>query len=364
MKIVNIALTSTNGGVEQVFIDYCDILKNKLHHDVYAIVKNNAPYKNKLTELNIPFKTTRNLFAYGDIFTIHNIKKFLLEFDADVVLTHNSRANALTRTALKKIKNKKIFHIAVNHSMNVKRSIGADIIISINKPIFYRTIDAGQAENRSFIVSNGIDLRTHKFVDKKIEFSKQKVITLGVIGRFVKAKGFASAIKMLKILKGLEKQYNKKFILKIAGDGEEKINLLSLTKKLKLKKDIEFLGWVKNPEDFFNKIDVFILPSRSETFGLVLLESLKYSVPIISTNVDGPQEVLRENKDAIIVKLKPINNLETRLVAALETLLNNDELANQMIKNGRERLIGKFSFDAVARSLEEIIGKVVSPKTK
>ncbi len=59
MKIVNIILTSQNGGAEQAFIDYTVVLK-KLGHEVVAIVKEDAPYADKISELGITTKKIAN----------------------------------------------------------------------------------------------------------------------------------------------------------------------------------------------------------------------------------------------------------------------------------------------------------------
>lgn len=354
MKIANIILTSENGGAEQVFIDYCSILKNKLNHQVLAIVKNDAPYIHKLNELNIETKTTSNNFGYLDLLTINNIKKYLIEFDADIVLTHAGRSCTLAKLAIKKIKHKKVFHIAVNHSMNVKRSIGADIVISVNKPIFYKTIDAGQAENRSFVIHNGIDLEGFCFTENKIDFSHKKTITLGAIGRLVEPKNFMATIKMMAILKNLEHKYHKKFILRIAGDGEYKSELENAVKKLNLENEIKFVGWVSDIKNFFNNVDIFIMPSLRETFGLVVLEAMKYQKPIISSDADGPKEILRDNKDGLIVSLEN-KEFELKLAEAVIKIIEDSDLANKMVASAKTRLEDKFSLKAVEKSLSEII---------
>ena len=143
MKIVHIILTSQNGGAEQAFIDYSVALK-KLGHEILAIIKNDAPYAAAVENLGITVKKVPNKLGFYDIFTVKKIHEILQEFNADAVIAHAGRSTVLARRAIAKIKNK-IFLIAVNHSMNVKRSIGADIILSVNKEIFLRTINAGQS---------------------------------------------------------------------------------------------------------------------------------------------------------------------------------------------------------------------------
>ncbi|HLD77219.1 MAG TPA: glycosyltransferase family 4 protein [Rickettsiales bacterium] len=349
MKIVNIILTSQNGGAEQSFIDYCNILKNRLNHQILAIVKTDAPYISKLEELQITTKKIRNIFGYNDFFAIKNIQKILQDFDADAVICHAGRSMVLVRKAIAKIKNKKIMQVAINHSENVKRSIGADLVLSVNKEIFYKTIDQGQAENRSFVVSNTIDFKIDNNF-RSINFNKNPIV-IGIIGRFEKTKNFATIIKVIKILE----KSTKNFILKIAGNGDEENNLRNLARSLKIEDKVEFLGWI-DKENFFNEIDIFILPSKKETFGLVILEAMKFKKPIISSDCDGPKEILRDKIDALIFQNNPQRNVEERIVEKILQLINDEKLANEMVKNAYKRLQERFSFDFLQKKLQDIFG--------
>ena len=357
MKIVSIILTSQNGGAEQVFIDYSRILKDSLGHEVLAITKHDAPYVDQLSSFNIPVKKIKNNFGYHDIFAINQIKKILQEFDADTVIAHAGRSMILARKAIKKIKGKKIFEVAVNHSMNVKRSIGADVVISINRPMFFSTIDRGQDESKSFVVHNAID-GVEKFAAStpvpKINLQNKDVITLGIIGRLDKAKGFRYAVKAVKLLENHPS--GKKFILKIAGTGMREPFFRSLVKELQIEDRVEFLGWIKDKKAFFDSIDIFLLTSQRETFGLVVLEAMKFRKPIIACDADGPKEILRNEIDGLLISLEPLQDTEYRIVEAIEKLIENPELVNKMIENSFIRLREKFSFEALTARLKEIFG--------
>jgi len=277
----------------------------------------------------------------------------LQENDIDAIFAHAGRAIVIARKAIKKIKNKKIFLIAVNHSMNVKRSIGADIILSVNKAIFYRTIDAGQSENNSFVIPNAVDLSDAITAAPQINLKEKDVIVIGGIGRFDKAKGFRFAINAIKKLESLS---DKKFIFRLAGSGPREHYLHKLTKELKLESKVEFCGWTKNKKEFFSSFDILTFTSERETFGLVLLEAIKYRKPIISTNADGPKEILRDGVDALIVKLDPNDDAVAQHFAeAILKIVNDEDLANKLVQNSFARLQEKFS----AKALEERIGEIV-----
>ena len=199
MKIAHIILTSQNGGAEQVFIDYIRILKN-IGHENFAIIKNDAPYFSKLENLKIKTQKIVNKFGYYDFLASKEIKDFIEENKIDIVIAHAGKSMVLAHKALKKITNKKVILVAVNHSYNIKRSLCADIIFSVNKEIFFKTIDKKRTPENSFIINNAIDLEGFEPNFPENNFVGKSPIILGVIGRFHKAKGFDSAIDALKIL--------------------------------------------------------------------------------------------------------------------------------------------------------------------
>lgn len=352
MKIANLILTSQNGGAEEVFIDYIMACK-KLGHEVLAIIKNDAPYQIQLNDLNIPTKKTKNKFGFNDIFTVNNIKNYLQEFDADILICHMGKSHILGKRAIKKIKHKKIFSIAINHSDNVKRSIGSDIILSINKEIFYKTINLGQDQEKSFVMPNKIDLDDIAQF-KKVYLNKRKEITIGLIGRLDRSKGFDYVIRSLK---ELINKTDKKIKLKIAGDGYFKDELFKLVNENEFFKErVEFLGWIQDKKAFFETIDIFILPSLNEPFGLVLLQAMKYAKPIITSNCDGPKEILRDYEHALFIDKNDLQNYESNIANKILELIDDASLANKLVENSLKRLQEKYSPQAFENRLQEIIG--------
>ena len=350
MRIAHIILTSQNGGAEQVFIDYIRLLKN-IGHENFAIIKNNAPYFSKLENLQIKTQKIANNFGYHDFLAIKKIKDFIVENKIDVLIAHAGKSMVLAHKAIKKITNKKVILVAVNHSYNIKRSLCADLIFSVNKEIFFKTIDKKRTPENSFVIYNGIDLSGFELNFGEYNFTNKSPIILGVIGRLSNEKGFDSAIEALKVL---QKNSTKKIILKIAGTGEEMNNLQKKVKELKLENSVEFLGWIGDSKDFFSQIDIFILPSKIETFGLVILEAMKYCKPIIATNCDGPKEILRHEIEGLLIDLKSNESVANQIAKNVEKLISDEELSNNLVKNSYQRLNSRFSF----RVLESLLGEI------
>ena len=143
----------------------------------------------------------------------------------------------------------------------------------------------------------------------------------------------------------------KNFKLKIAGTGHRKAFLEKLIKELKLEDKVEFIGWVSDKKSFFNQIDILIFPSQRETFGLVLLEAMKYRKPIVATDCDGPKEIIRNEIDGMLVSLEPLDNTEDRVTEAIIKIVNQPALVNQMIENSFIRLKEKFSYKSMEAHL-------------
>lgn len=358
MKIISIILTSQSGGTEQVFVDYLTVLKN-LGHENLAIIKDDAAYGDKVLQLGVPIRRIKNKFGDHDFFAIKELQKIIEEFDADAVIAHVGRSMVLVKSALKKIKKRKIFLIAVNHSMNVKRSIGADLIFSVNGEIFHRTIDAGQPLESSFVIHNAVDVTDAIISAPRVNLQKQDLITIGAMARIDDKKGFDHLIKTIVCLKKIaaEKKLKQKFILKIAGTGPFEMELKILSKHLKLENEVEFCGWVTDKKSFFESIDIFCSASDNETFGLVLLEAIKYRKAVIATDTFGSKEVLRDRADGLIVALKPLESLDQRIANHIIELIERPELYDALIENSFIRLNKKFSFAALQKQIEEIVGK-------
>lgn len=349
MRIANILLTSQKGGVAQVFIDHLTILK-KIGHDVCAIVAHDANYIDQIRELGIEVKTVKNCFGYHDILAVKSLKKHLEDFATDITISHMGRAMVLTRKAIKRVKNKMIFEVCVNHSMNVKRSIGANMILSVNREIFYRTVDRGQNPETTFVIPNAVEIGNSKPEEVRINLENKSEITLGVMGLIDENKGFHHAITALKNLTNS----SKKFTLKIAGDGPYKENLVKLAQNLGVENQVEFLGWIGDKKKFFKEIDIFLMTSKEETFGLVTLEAIKHHKPIIATNTNGSMEIIRDEIDGILIDVNSQENLPNNLSTAIQKIISNDKKAEEMAVSAFERMKEKFSYEALEKVLKEL----------
>lgn len=138
----------------------------------------------------------------------------------------------------------------------------------------------------------------------------------------------------------------------IIGDGEEKENLKKQAETLGVTGSFEFLGSLMNPYPYVKNADFFILPSESESWPLIIADSLILQKPIISTNVGGIPEMITHGKTGYL-----INYEVEEMYAAMKKFLTDPELIAE-IKNNLTDIEKQFDNQKIFDAVESIILKL------
>jgi len=98
----------------------------------------------------------------------------------------------------------------------------------------------------------------------------------------------------------------------IVGTGSLQTYLENMVIKLGLQKNVRFFGFLPQQDvhQMMGAVDVFVLPSREEPFGIVLLEAMAQGLPVVASNIGGIPEVVPENEDVQLVLPDDINALK------------------------------------------------------
>lgn len=175
--------------------------------------------------------------------------------------------------------------------------------------------------------------------------------TFLAVGRFShKTKGFDILIKAF----ALFAKRNQVWKLDIVGDGPEKNYLLSLIAKYELESRINLHPFTKKVEDYFKKAGVYVLSSRWEGFGLVLLEAMSYGLPIISSDIPVAEELLKDQGCAILFKNESILDLCEKM----------EEIANKEIEelNNMSEIslnyVNEFSVNKIVMQWETLLSNL------
>lgn len=208
------------------------------------------------------------------------------------------------------------------------------------------------------IIPNGINIAN--FPETRPE-KNNKIKTLLFLSRIHPKKGIEFLIEAWDKLDHPKK---KSWRIEIIGNGSEKY-IYELRQKILLKKlseNIKILPpifEIDKKVDIFRKADVFVLPTFSENFGIVIAESLASYTPVITTK-GAPWKDLKDNNCGwwIDIGVDPLTKV------LFEVLDSEKEVLIQMGENGRKLIEEKYSIDMVAKNTSKMYNWVVNKKSK
>jgi len=353
MRIVNILFNHKKSsnvnktlGVERCFVDYTKNL-SKNDHQVISITKPNMIFADEVRGYGEAFYEVAAV-NQSDIFSILKMARIFAKFKPDIVICHSGRALTLSRMARKVIFGK--FPITViDHGVNPKKFLKADFLLTVNSFFNKESVRAGMPKDRACVIPNMIEVpKGFKNLTKK---PFRKKIRLGSLGRLFVEKNFDKVLHAMLLLK--EQGIECEFV--IGGVGPEEETLKNLAAKLNLTSSFKILGWVDDKRKFFEDIDIFMLPSFGETFGIVLLEAMLYSTPIITSNSWGPDEVINHEVDGLKVSKDHPKSMPSLLADAIKRLNDDQKLAKKLALNAQEKFYEKYCSEKVIQKIEDIL---------
>ncbi len=180
-------------------------------------------------------------------------------------------------------------------------------------------------------------------------FSRPGRRTFLACGRFDKLKGFSRLIAMFDGLKERLPNWD----LVIVGDGEDRELLEAQVAQAKLEDRVFFPGWVADMESAFRSADVFVFPSVSEGFALVLAEAMACGLPCVSYDCKvGPSEIIRDGVDGVLV---PVGD-ETAFAATMQRLAGADAERSRLAAACPE-ILDRLSEDVIHPLWAQVLGR-------
>ncbi|MFH1514746.1 MAG: glycosyltransferase family 4 protein [bacterium] len=148
------------------------------------------------------------------------------------------------------------------------------------------------------------------------------------------------------------------FICRIAGGGDQEVELKILVDRLDLKNHVEFLGrrHHESMPDFMRELDIFVMPSVvEESYGIAALEASATGIPVVASNTGGIPEVVWMDETGLLVD--PGNPAD--LAMAIKSLIINADLRSCMGRQGRDFVRTNYSWDKTVDSLDDIFTEVL-----
>ncbi len=318
-------------GHEVHFISYdqpfrLDLFSEKIYyHEVtvpdYPLFEY-APYELNLTSklVDVVMHEKLNIlhvhYAIPHASAAVNAKQILSTYGIDIPIITTLHGTDIT--LLGKDKSfKPVIEYAINKS---------DVVTVVSEDLKRETLQHFNIENEIQTIPNFIDvsLYQNRIDDKlRINFAKDQEFIITHISNFRKVKRVKDVVKIFdKVNKKIPSR------LLMIGDGPERIQAEELCRELGLENKVKFLGKLKVIEKILAISDVFVLPSETESFGLVALEAMASKTAVISTNSGGISEVNIEGKTGFLSKVGDIDKMAADMIVLLEDqeLLTNFKL--------------------------------------
>ena len=359
MKILQICSARTIGGGEKHLVDLAKGLHGR-GHEVYAAIRPDSGLRAELQvlpERNIlPLRTQGPL----NILNAFNLAQSTRERKIDVIHAHIAHDYLLAALVAKLAGSGKLvitrhvlFQLNKLHTTMLKR---VDRVIAVSQAVA-DSLD-GFDSARIAVIYNGIDLSrftragaARDWLQSFIKSDIRNSFIVGMVGHLAPIKGQEEFIRASAIV--CSQRSDVAFV--IAGEdksrtGENRRHLERLINDLGLKGRVHLLGWVDNVPRLLSALDLLISPSRSEPFGLSIVEGMACGVPVIATKSEGAREIL---EDDVTGKLLLSGNPE-ELAGAIMSLLGDEEKRRSLVAQALEIVRHKFALESMVSATEQL----------
>jgi len=211
----------------------------------------------------------------------------------------------------------KSFKPVIEYAINM-----SDAVTAVSEDLKKETLKYFNIKNEIQTIPNFIDMSLYqqkKDVKLRNQFAKEDEFILTHISNFRKVKRVEDVVS---IFNKVSEEIPAKLLM--IGDGPERLKAEQLCRQLGITKKVKFLGKLKMIEKILSISDVFILPSKTESFGLVALEAMASKTVVISTNSGGLPEVNIDGRTGYLSEVGDINKMARDTIA----LLNDVETLN------------------------------------
>lgn len=360
MRIMYLLFSFTSGGTEHLVTDICNEMY-KRGNEVHLYIVNDlySSYMLERLDSGIRVSLQKRAVSGGHVVdTVLKVTKYIRGFKIDVV-----HCNALDTPELLVLHPFLFRHVRIVYTVHGigqyrglnrcriwYRNLICDWIIGISNSVVQDMIQSGACSQKVIEIKNAINFEKFSICQNK-KLDKKRIV-LGNVARVVpKEKGQDILIRAVALL---TTKYPD-IVCYFAGDtnqipSEEFDRLLETVHDLGIDDNIIFLGNIDDIPAFLQSIDIFVLPSRTEGFGLSLVEAIAAGVPCIASNVYGPEEILQKGKYGLLFE----SENEIDLAEKVGWLLDHYIEAINEIDRNKQYIREEFSIEKMCNNLLRI----------
>ncbi|MGD1876965.1 MAG: glycosyltransferase [Kiloniellaceae bacterium] len=273
------------------------------------------------------------------------LRREIADFRPDLALTYMNRASA----ALPK---GDFLHLArLGGYYNMKYYRNCDHLICITPDIKAHCVKHGFPESCVHVIPNFVeDKGATAPLDRATLDTPADAPLIFALGRLHENKAFDI---LLQAVARVPAAY-----LWLAGDGPLRGALERQAAELGIAGRVRFLGWQHDAAPYFAAADLYVVPSRHEPLGSVVLEGWMHRLPMVAAASQGPSWLMTDNEDGLLV---PIDDA-VAMGAALQRLIDDPQTAERLAQNGRSAFEQGFTEAVAVRRYLDLFDRLLGAR--
>ncbi len=356
MNVLILTTHLNKGGISRYVITLAKGLKG-LGHEVW-VACSGGEWIEELNGLNIKYKIipirTKSIFSIKIFLAFFILRKLILKEKINLVHSNTRVTQYLGFLIYKVLHIPYVSSIHGFHRLSLFRKIfkfPGVFTIAVSKSVKKHLVkDFGFNEKKLRVVYNGIDIEgflVNKIKKRDIQFNDNPFL-IGVLGRISEEKGQFLAVETIK---EISKKFSNIYLL-ISGKGRLKEKLKCFIKEIGMDSKVEFYD--VNADEFLERVDLLIVPSKKEGFGYSIVEAFVKEVPVIGYNVGGISEIIKDKQNGILF----YEYNKTALSDAIEEIISNHTLRQKIISNAKKD-VELFSMRRMAENTEKVYKEIL-----
>lgn len=329
IRLLQTLAGAEQGGAELHFVRLAEALA-RAGVQQQVVMRNHPKSVAKLKAAGIPVTLARFGGAL-DFSTGRIIRTVAGAFRPQIALSYMSRATKLTPAGGYRL----VARLGGYYDLKYYRH--CDHLIGITPDLVEYFVREGWPRERASVIPNFVEDRNPPPLPRAALTTPETVPLLVAVGRLHENKAFDTLLRALAEIPGAW--------LWLIGEGPERPKLEGLARELGVAERVRMPGWQDDVLPAIRAADVYLVPSRHEPLGSVVLEGWMARRPMVAAASQGPRWLIRDGEDGLLV---PIDAPQA-LAAAVRRVLEDPQTAERLAQQGRARFEQDFTEAAAVR---------------
>jgi glycosyltransferase involved in cell wall biosynthesis len=351
-RVLIITPSMSKGGAETQLVKVALHLQSNFNEVLIISLKPIDQFNGDLKKfgLNVLFLKNWSRHSFSNLRTIYNTIK---TFKPNVVIAFMFIAIIFARL-FKLIFRFKLISTIRTSVIKKKWFIAFKVTSSIDDIIVYNSFASkNNFEKRNLVKRNGIVINNGIYLPvlenaKGYDNSEDQFIWI-CAAHFSYNKDYPTLFKAIKLIK------NKNFRVDIIGELNNEVWPFKLVEELGIEDRVNILGFQKNTGTYLNQSDAFVMSSHYEGMANAILEAMAHAKPIVVTDIDGNNELLRNGQCGLLCKKQNEYDMAENMIKVMGMTPNE---RNQMGQNGRKYIESHFKEEKVMNNWMNLVNEI------